>query len=234
MARRARRQSDCRLHHVTTRGNDRQMIFGDGDDRELFYGLLHTAVSHYDVECHQDVQMGNHVHLLLEGGMAAVSEVMWFVSQRYAVAYNARYGRGNHLLGRRFHSSDVPDRAAARAVAIYIAMNPVRGGLCRHPREWEYGSYAAAVGSATNRPHVSARFIDDLFAGRRTTFAQAIEAALALDRGGRPRLGDILPSPEQLTDEHVRHARQVYGFTLDEIAEHYERTARTLQRWLAA
>jgi REP element-mobilizing transposase RayT len=210
------------------------MIFEDGDDRALFYGLLATAVSEHEVECHQDVQMGNHVHLLLGGEIAAVSEVMWFVCQRYAVAYNARYGRSNHLLGRRFHSSEVPDPAAARAVCIYIAMNPVRGGLCRHPGEWEYGSYAAAVGLTAPRPHVSANFTDALFAGRRTSFAQAVEAALVLDRGGRPRLGDILPSPEQLTDQHVRHAREVYGFTLDEIAEHYDRTARTLHRWLAA
>jgi hypothetical protein len=57
---------------------------------------------------------------------------------------------------------------------------------------------------------------------------------LALQRGGRPRLADILPIPDRLTSEHVRHARQVFGYTVDDIARHYGRTARTLERWLAA
>jgi hypothetical protein len=178
--------------------------------------------------------MGNHVHLLLEGDMAAVSAVMWFVSYRYALAFNARHGRTNHLLGRRFHCSEVPGQAAARAVCVYLAMNPVRAGLCKQPIEWEYGSFRGSIGACVARPHISAGLADTLFAQRGTTFRAAVEAALVLDRGGRPRLGDILPSPDQLTDQHVRHAREVYGFTLDEIAEHYDRTARTLHRWLAA
>ena len=78
--------------------------------------------------------MGNHVHLLLDGAITDVSTLLWFVSHRYALAYNQRHGRINHLLGRRFHSSRCPDALAARAVCVYIAMNPVRGGLCAHPR----------------------------------------------------------------------------------------------------
>ncbi len=234
MARRNRRQTDCRLHHITTRGNNRRMIFEDAGDWRLFYALLDTAIAEHEVECHADVLMGNHVHLLLAGPIAAVSEVMWCVCQRYAVAYNERHGRTNHLLGGRFHSSDVPDAAAARAVCVYLAMNPVRAGLCGHPGEWEYGSFRASVGWSEPRPHLTRGFIAPLFAQRRTTFADATEAALALDRGGRPRLADILPSADRLTLQHIRHARDVYGYTGEEIEQHYERSARTLRRWLAA
>ena len=64
--------------------------------------------------------MGNHVHLLLEGDMADVSEVLWFVSHRYALAYNQRHGRVNHLLGRRFYASEVPDaRGSPRRVRLH-------------------------------------------------------------------------------------------------------------------
>ena len=233
MSQRPARRTGCLLHHITTRGNNKRMIFEDDDDRVLFYRLLAAAVTRHDVECHQDVQLGNHVHLLLGGEMAAVSAVMWFVSYRYARAFNLRHGRSDHLLGRRFHCSDVPDERAARAVCVYIAMNPVRAGLCRHPAEWEYGSFRASIGATVGRPHLSAGFTDDLFAQRGTSFRSAVEVALELDRGGRPRLADILPPVDRLTDEHVRHAREVFGFTVDEIAQHYGRTARTLQRWFA-
>ena len=115
MPRRPRRQTDCRLHHITTRGNNRQSMFDDVEDRERFYDLLGTGLAANDVECHQDVQMGNHVHLLLEGAIADVSTLLWFVSHRYALAYNQRHGRMNHLLGRRFHASERPRRATPPA-----------------------------------------------------------------------------------------------------------------------
>ena len=118
MSRRPHRKSDCRLHHITTRGNNRRSMFEDDDDRERFYDLLHVGVAANNLECHQDVQMGNHVHLLLEGAITDVSTLLWFVSHRYALAYNQRHGRVNHLVGRRFHAAEIPDWHAARAVSI--------------------------------------------------------------------------------------------------------------------
>lgn len=74
----------------------------------------------------------------------------------------------------------------------------------------------------------------ELFARRDTSLAGATEGALARERGGRPALGDLLPIPDRLTPRHVRHARQVFGYTADEIALHDGRNARTLLRWAAA
>jgi REP element-mobilizing transposase RayT len=208
-------------------------MFEDREDHERFYGLLDDGIATHHVECHQDVQMGNHVHLLLEGAIADVSKLLWFVSHRYALAYNRRHGRVNHLVGRRFHASDVPDPYAARAVCVYIAMNPVRAGLCAHPRDWEYGSYRTHALGDPARPHLATDYTLSLYAGRALGFEAAIEAAMALERGGRPTLAAILPSLHRLTPEHVRHARDIYGFTVHEIAAHYGRTARTMKRWLS-
>ena len=41
-------------------------------------------------------------------------------------------------------------------------------------------------------------------------------------------LAAILPPLEGLTQEHVRHARQVYGYTVPEIAAHYRCAARSI------
>ncbi len=228
MPRRPRRQTDCRLHHVTTRGNNRQAIFEDPADRERFYDLLHVGLAANDVDCHQDVLMGNHVHLLLEGDMVDVSAVMWFVSHRYALGSNQRRGRINHLLGRRFYASEIPDARAVRAVSVYIAMNPVRAGLCRHPWDWPFGSYRALVLGEMPRAHLDPVFTRQLFAARGTTFEAAVEAAVVQQDGGRPPLKAILPPLERLTQEHVRHARQIYGYTVPEIAAHYRRSARSI------
>ena len=177
--------------------------------------------------------MGNHVHLLLEGLMTEVSKLLWFVSHRYARAYNQRHGEENHLHGRRFHASEVPDKRAARAVSVYIAMNPVRAGLCSHPLDWEHGSYRAHVTDEPPRPHLSTDFTRELFSPRMLGFEEAIDLALKRKQGGRPPLDALLPAAERLTPEHVRHIREIYSYTVDEIAGHYGRTARTMRRWLA-
>ncbi|MDX6378397.1 MAG: REP-associated tyrosine transposase [Gaiellaceae bacterium] len=234
MPRRPRGHTDCRLHHITTRGNNRRSMFEDAEDRERFYDLLDIGLASRQVECHQDVQMGNHVHLLLEGEIAEISTLLWFVSHRYALAYNQRHGRVNHLLGRRFYSSEVPDRYAARAVCIYIAMNPVRAGLCAHPREWQFGSYRAHAGGQAPRPHLETDFTRALFVVHGTTFEAATEAAVVLRRGGRPTLAAILPTLDRLTTDHARHARELFGFTAGEIASHYGWSAPTLRRLLAS
>ncbi len=177
--------------------------------------------------------MGNHVHLLIEGRMTEVSQLLWFVSHRYALAYNRRHGRINHLVGRRFHASEVPDARAARAVSVYIAMNPVRAGLCEHPAQWEHGSYRTHSIEGISRPHLAIDYTRELFAGRGTTFEGAVEAAILHDHGGRPALAAILPAAHHLTEQHVRHARDIYGYTVGEIASHYGRTAQTMRRWLS-
>jgi REP element-mobilizing transposase RayT/DNA-binding transcriptional regulator YiaG len=208
-------------------------MFADDEDREGLYELLDTGIASHKVDCHQDVQMGNHVHLLLEGPITDVSKLLWFVSHRYALAYNRRHGRINHLIGRRFHASDVPDPFAARAVAVYIAMNPVRAGLCAHPRDWAHSSYRTHADGEFGRPHLTTDYVQRLFANRATTFKAAVEAAVRLNTGGRPALHAILPSATHLTAGHIRHARQVYGYTVDEIAAHYGRSTRTITRWLS-
>ena len=107
------------------------------------------------------------------------------VSHRYALAYNQRHGRINHLLGRRFHSSEVPDTHAARAVCVYIALNPIRAGLCAHPRRLGVRLLPQPRGRRDAAPHLQPDFTRQLFAARGTTFAAATEAALARERGGR-------------------------------------------------
>ena len=156
---------------------------------------------------------------------------MWFVSHRYALAYNQRHGRINHLLGRRFHSSEVPDTHAARAVCVYIALNPVRAGLCAHPLDWEFGSYRShAAGEQMPRAHIQPDLTRELFvaAGPRSPPRRRPHShSTAVDARRWPRRTPscryALPTPA-----HILHARELYGYTVPEIATHHRRPARAL------
>jgi REP element-mobilizing transposase RayT len=221
------------LHHITSRGNNRRSMYEDLTDRERFYGILDRALRRRaEIECHADVLMGNHYHLLLGGPIEVVSSLMWEVNYRYALAYNARHGRINHLLGARFWSTPIPDDRGARAVAIYIALNPVRSDFCHEPSDWEHGSYRAFTGAAQPRPHLSMTLVRGLFTPG-TTFETACDNAVARAYGGRPDLAAILPPPDELTRAHVRHACRIFGYRVPEIAAYYGVSQSTFARWLA-
>ena len=110
-------------------------------------------------------------------------------------------------------------------------MNPVRAGLCAHPRDWAFGSYPRTRRSARRRGRTSSPDLTRRTSSpaARTTFAAAIDAAVAL-RAGRQAAarGDPARRSNGSPQEHVRHARQVYGYTVPEIAAHYRRSARSI------
>lgn len=66
MPRRARKQSNLKIHHVILRGINRQIIFEDQYDYKYFISCL----QYYKDLCHFKLYayclMDNHIHLLLE------------------------------------------------------------------------------------------------------------------------------------------------------------------------
>jgi hypothetical protein len=183
------------------------------------------------VLCHGDVLMGNHFHLFLEGAMADVSSLMWRINHQYALAYNARHERINHLVGQRFRSSPVADDRGARAVSVYIALNPVRAGFCEDPAAWAHGSLRAHLGLEEPREHLTMGFTRELFADG-PALADMCAEVTREGTGGRPSLAAILPEPGHLTRLHVEQAVKIFGYTRDEIARYYNVDATTLRRWV--
>jgi REP element-mobilizing transposase RayT len=65
---------------------------------------------------------------------------------KMTLAFNYTHGRKGTLWEGRFKSLVVAGEEAARAVAAYIDLNPIRAGLVKEPEEYRWCSYAAAVG----------------------------------------------------------------------------------------
>jgi putative transposase len=68
------------------------------------------------------------------------------LKQRFTRWYNRRHDRIGTLWAERFRSQLVEDRPeAARTVALYIDLNPVRAGLVIDPKDYRFCGYAEAV-----------------------------------------------------------------------------------------
>jgi hypothetical protein len=66
--------------------------------------------------------------------------------QRYTLWHNRKTKRQGHLWEDRFKSVIVEDGAAAKTMAAYIDLNPVRAGMVRNPEEYRWSSYGEAIG----------------------------------------------------------------------------------------
>jgi len=77
--------------------------------------------------------------------MHDLGEFMKGLLQRFTQWFNARHRRKGHLWEDRFKSLIVEDGTAARAIAAYIDLNPVRAGVVGDPADYRWCSYGEAV-----------------------------------------------------------------------------------------
>ncbi|PAW62370.1 MAG: hypothetical protein B9S37_02105 [Verrucomicrobiia bacterium Tous-C3TDCM] len=78
--------------------------------------------------------------------MNNLSEFMRTLIQRMTRWYNRNHERTGTLWENRFTSVIVESGIAARMMAAYIDLNPVRAGMVKDPAEYRWSSYGEAVG----------------------------------------------------------------------------------------
>ena len=148
MARPLRIEYEGAVYHVTSRGNARQGIFLDDDDRTGFLEILGRVVERYSWICHAYCLMTNHYHLLIETPNANLSRGMRQLNGVYTQAFNRRHERTGHVLQGRFKSILVEKESHLLELARYIVRNPVRAKMVRSPRDWRWSSYRATAGQS--------------------------------------------------------------------------------------
>jgi putative transposase len=137
------------LYHVTARGNRKQLIFRDDRDCEWFLAIARDVAAKRSWQFHGYCLMPNHYHLLVETPKADLSLGMQRVNSRYAQAFNHRHATSGHLFQGRFHAVLVTGDSHLLELSRYLALNPVRAGLCDGPGEWRWSSYRTILGSAS-------------------------------------------------------------------------------------
>jgi len=143
--------------HVVQRGNNRQQCFFEEQDRSFYLFHLSRLLPRSECALHAYCLMTNHVHLLLTPSAPdSCARLMKDIGQLYTQYVNRAYGRSGSLWEGRFRSCLVQAEDYLLACYRYIELNPVRAGLCSHPREYTWSSYPAnaeGAPSALVTPH---------------------------------------------------------------------------------
>src|SRR5580704_7319029 len=157
MARKLRVEYPGAIYHVMNRGDRREAIFLDDEDRKKFISTLGEACEKTGWQVHALCLMGNHFHLVVETPQGnLVAGMKWFLGT-YTGRFNRRHKLFGHLFSGRYKALIVDGSGDGylRTVCDYVHLNPVRAKLLKREQRLEafgWSSYPGYLRPAGRRP----------------------------------------------------------------------------------
>jgi REP element-mobilizing transposase RayT len=243
MARPLRIEFAGAVYHVTSRGDRREPIFADDDDRAAMLAVVGKAMERFESRALAWCLMGNHYHFVLQTAHPNLSALMRQVNGVYTQRYNARHDKVGHLFQGRYTALLVDRQNYLLEACRYVELNPVRAGFVAEPGTWRWSSYAANAGSAQPLPWLDTAGLWAHLTGHPP--ASAAEAAAAATRYrawvaaglGKRLWDDALRQQIYLGDEafveRMRQRADAGAASSVEIPRTQRAAPLTLTQWLA-
>jgi len=167
MARPLRIEYPGAVYHITSRGNEKKLIFKDERDREIFLDTLSQVDKRYNWLCHAYCLMNNHYHLIIETPDGNLSVGMRQLNGVYTQAFNRQHNRVGHLFQGRYKGILIQKDSHLLEVCRYVVLNPVRAKAVKKPEQWRWSSYQATAGIEKPHPCLSTEWILNQFGSTR-------------------------------------------------------------------
>ena len=135
-------------HHITQRGNHRQQVFFDAEDRLVYLAALGENAARYGMRLLGYCLMTNHVHLIaVPERDDSLARALGRAQCDYARWQHIRQRQTGHLWQNRFFSCPL-DSGHCWGALRYVERNPVRAGLTEAAEAWPWSSARAHVTGA--------------------------------------------------------------------------------------
>ena len=155
------------VYHITSRGNEKKLVFKDDHDRDSFLNTLQHVNKRYNWICHTYCLMTNHFHLLIETPDGNLSLGMRQLNGVYTQLFNKWHGRVGHLFQGRYKAILIQKDSHLLEVCRYVVLNPVRAKMVEKPEDWKWSSYLATAGKTKPHPCLTIDWVLGQFSGKR-------------------------------------------------------------------
>jgi len=200
------------VYHLTSRGNARQKIYLDDEDREIFVEVLARVVSRYGWLCHAYCLMDNHYHLLAETAEPNLSLGMRQLNGIYTQAFNRRHGRVGHVYQGRYKAILVEKESHLLELCRYVVLNPLRVKGRIAVGQWKWSSYRATAGLSPVPGFLTVDWILGQFGKRRAEaqgrYREFVRGGLG-DRPWEKLRGQIYLGSERFIEKHSKGKSKV-------------------------
>jgi putative transposase len=170
-------------HHIIQRGNDRQSIVRDDQDRQRLLDLWAEHARTFKVAIHAWVIMDNHFHLLATPEtQEGLPQMMQAVGRAYVRYFNLRHQRTGTLWEGRYRSNLIESERYLLACMVYIDLNPVRAGMVAQPEDFRWSSHRHCIGLASDKlvtPHALFWALGNTPFAREAAYAELVRQGLA-------------------------------------------------------
>ena len=140
------------IYHVMTRGNARQDIVHDDDDRTRLLTDLERTVLRCGWECWPSSSSATTSTSCSRLPGPTSPEGMQAFLSGYACGRRGDGDGPGHLFQGRYKAEMIEDESYYWTVSRYIHLNPVRAGLVARPEDWEWSSYPGYVAARATSP----------------------------------------------------------------------------------
>ncbi|MEW6053516.1 MAG: transposase [Nitrospirota bacterium] len=145
MARPLRLSFENAVYHITVRGNRREPVFHDDEDRQTFLRKINETCLKYSFVCFAYCLMDNHYHLFLKTPLANISEGMHYLNTSYVNWFKARHKLVGVVFQGRYKSLLVDENNYGIQLSTYIHLNPYRAGIVENLKGYPWSSYRGYV-----------------------------------------------------------------------------------------
>jgi putative transposase len=177
------------LHHIWVGATGHENYFADGEDRITWIRELVKTSRVHGWTCLAFCQMTTHIHLIVDVPDQSLALGMKCLNMGYSRDFNARHDRVGQFIRRRYGSRRIDDGADLLGVYFYVVSNPVAAGLCPHPADWRWSSYATTLGISSDFPFVDASLVISEAGGTVERLRQFIDGRTAYSLAGRAMAG---------------------------------------------
>lgn len=166
MARAAREKSRSGIYHIMLRGINRQIIFEDDEDKDMFLTTLESFKGNNNYNLYGYCLMTNHIHILMKELDDEISTAIKRICASYVFWYNRKYERCGHLFQERFKSEVVETDEYFLTVLRYIHQNPIKARMIKNIDAYKWTSYSEYI-NTNKSTMVDIDFGLDLFSPKR-------------------------------------------------------------------
>jgi REP element-mobilizing transposase RayT len=141
----ARKKSESGIYHIVLRGINKQTLFYDEEDREVFLNRLKLLADDKKIEVYAFCLMGNHIHLLIKEAGISIGKVFMMLLSSYVLWYNRKYSRIGNLFQDRYRCEGIESDAHLLCAIRYIHQNPVKAGMVERIADYKWSSHSAYI-----------------------------------------------------------------------------------------
>ena len=148
MARPLRLEFPGAIYHLTSRGDRKEPIYEDDNDRLQWLDVLSRACERYNWRVYAYCLMDNHYHVLLETADGNLSKGMRHLNGVYTQYFNRQHNRVGHVFQGRYKAILVEKESYLLELSRYVVLNPIRARMIKDMNQWKWSSYQATSGKA--------------------------------------------------------------------------------------